>query len=165
MNKFGKGALESACLDFAFQELEESFGNNTVVHKVSGKLIVRNYEKVLLPQSQNTVAIRRSLDRAVCDSRVFSLRVQTWNQHFTELFKEINDLDNSRYFEHVLAYKIISAEFNQKFVVKQFYELPQLVGYSGTNGMKYGGFSKNGWSNFKEIFERKYLVRFKKRLL
>lgn len=164
LNKLGKGALESACLDYAFTELEKTYGKNTTVHKVSGKLIIRNYKKVLISTPGNAINIRRSIYRSVCHSRVFSLTVGSWNQFFTGLYKDINDLDNSRYFEHVLAYKMISAEFHQKFAVSQFRALPQLVGYSGTNGMKYGGFSKNGWSNLKELFERRYLLRFKKRL-
>lgn len=164
-NKRGKGALEAECLDYAVQVLSDLYAAKTTFHKVTGKLIIPNAKSIIRPQRDNQLTIRRSLDRSVCDTRVFSTTLGTWKSHFSGMSALTNDLDSSKYIEHVIAYKSVIAEFSNGLTVSPFPQIPRIKGISGSNGAAYGGFSKDGLSNLLSHIEKLFVARFKKRLI
>lgn len=164
-NARGKGALESACLDFAYKDISKTFGDDVTVHKVTGRLKVLNSPTIFTKIEPNKIKVRRALDRRYCDSRVFSLTARTWAEHFTKIFEEVNDLNNNKYFEHVLSQRIILGEYAGNMQVLQFPKIPKIRGLSGTTGNPYGGLTWDGWNNAKDVVEQSLYRGYGQRLL
>lgn len=165
LEPLGKGALESSAMDAGMAFVSDAIGPNATVHKVTGKLRVPNWRKVLLPQAANTLRIRRSMDRSTCDTRVFSSTPLTWSTHFARIFEQTNDV-NGIYFEHAVGYRSVVAEFSDReFRVERFAKPPHIVGVSGSDGVAYGGFSKDGLSNALSHVEKHFLEHFQRRMI
>ncbi|MDH6531780.1 hypothetical protein M2119_000017 [Aurantimicrobium minutum] len=164
-NKFGKGALEAECLDHAVSVMSDLYAPETTFHKVTGKLIVPNVKSILRPQADREITIRRSLDRSVCDTRIFSTTLGTWQAFFSGMSEFTNDLFPDKYIEHVIANNSVLGEFGGGLTVSQFSKIPKIKGISGSNGVAYGGFTKDGLSNVISHVEKLFITRFKKRLI
>lgn len=165
LEPLGKGALESSALDAGMGFIAGQLGTAVTVHKVTGKLHIPNWKRVLHVQEPNTLRIRRSMDRSTCDTRIFSTTAGTWLNHFAGISDLTNDNDGV-YFEHVVGYRSILAEFKDpNFLVEQFPTPPKIVGVSGSDGNKYGGFTKDGLSNVLAHIERPVLPHFRKRMI
>lgn len=165
LEPLGKGALESSALDAGMSYLADKYGPDITVHKVTGKLRVPNWSKVLLPLGSRGLRIRRSLDRGTCDTRVFTTTPAVWQQYFTGIHSETNDPEG-RYFEHVVGHRSILAEYaSSEFEVLQFPTPPRIVGISGSDGKAYGGFNKDGLSNSLAHVEQYLLPPFRRRMI
>lgn len=165
LEPLGKGALESSAMDAGMAFVADAIGPNSTVHKVTGKLRVPNWRKVLVPQAVNTLRIRRSMDRSTCDTRVFSSTPFTWATHFARIFEQTNDVDGV-YFEHVVGHRSIIAEFTDpSFRVERFATPPHIVGVSGSDGAAYGGFSRDGLSSALAHVEKHLLPPFQRRMI
>jgi hypothetical protein len=163
IHKLGKGALESACMDYVVNQLEVLVNADATIHKATGKLIIPNAEKIFITQNPNSITIRRSMDRSTSDTRVFSTTLKTWQKNFTSMSSETDDADPQRYLEHVLGNRIIMGEYSKQLRVQRFREIPKIEGVSGSDGTRYGGFSKDGLSNFLSYIEAKFLPHFTRR--
>lgn len=165
LEPLGKGALESSALDAGMTFVANQFGGETTVHKVTGKLSVPNWRKVFETQQPSTLRIRRSLNRSTCDTRVFSSTPSTWLTHFSKIHEQTNDTQGI-YFEHAVGYRSVVAEFTDaSFSVERFATPPRIVGISGSDGIAYGGFSKDGLSNTLAHVEQFVLPPFAKRMV
>ncbi|MFF1382219.1 hypothetical protein ACFVWT_01500 [Arthrobacter sp. NPDC058288] len=129
----GKGAVESAALDAAI--LACGLPDSSTVHKVTGRLTLRNAERLVAPLD-NGARVRRTLDRTYCDTRFFSTNVKFWQTHLSGMANEVAD-DSGRYLEHVMAHRLMKAEYGGT-AVQRFPERPMLLGVSGTTGKSYG---------------------------
>lgn len=165
LEPLGKGALESSALDAGMDYLARKYGSDITVHKVTGKLHVPNWSKVLLPLVGPGLRIRRSLDRGTCDTRVFTTTPSVWQEYFRGIYAETNDREG-RYFEHVVGHRSILAEYaSPDFQVLHFPTPPKIVGISGSDGKAYGGFTKDGLSNALAHVEQYLLPPFRKRMI
>ena len=161
----GKGALESSALDAGMDFVRDEVGPAVTVHKVTGKLAIPNWRALFERQQSNTLRIRRSMDRRVCDSRVFSTTPDTWLTHFAGL-SSLTDDPNGVYLEHVLGFQSVLAEFNSlEFRLERFRRPPRIHGVSGSDGSRYGGFSKDGLSFALSQVETHLLPPFQKRMI
>ena len=165
LEPLGKGALESSALDAGMSFIAEQYGEQTTVHKVTGKLLVPNWRSVLKPIAVEEIRIRRSMDRGTCDTRVFTTSPATWLTYFGDAFTETNDVEG-RYLEHVVGQRSIAAEYNsQTFRVSRFSAPPKIRGISGSDGKAYGGFNKDGLSNVLARIEKHILPPFQRRMI
>lgn len=165
LEALGKGALESHTLDYAMKHLGEKYGDNISVHKVTGKLWVRNWERILKVETSPGITIRRSMDRGTCDTRVFTTTPYSWLKYFRGAYYETDD-SNGRFLEHVIGQRSVLAEYSpEEFSVRQFATPPKIVGVSGSDGKPYGGFSKDGLSNALSQVEKFLLPPFRKRMI
>ena len=118
-----------------------------------------------MPLGGQSLRIRRSLDRGTCDTRIFTTTPAVWQQYFSGIYAETNDLEG-RYFEHVVGHRSILAEYaSPEFEVLQFPTPPKIVGISGSDGKAYGGFNKDGLSNALAHVERYLLPPFRRRMI
>lgn len=165
LEPLGKGALESSALDAGMTFVSQTLGADSTVHKITGKLRVPNWRKVLQPVASNSLRIRRSMDRSTCDTRVFTTTPASWLTHFSRISDDTND-PAGVYFEHVVGYRSVIAEFNDPgFHVERFSTPPKIIGVSGSDGIAYGGFTKDGLSNSLAHVEQYILPPFGKRLI
>lgn len=165
LEPLGKGALESSAMDAGMAFVANQLDSEITVHKVTGKLSVPNWRKVFKHQKPSTIRIRRSLDRSTCDTRVFSTTPETWARHFSNIHEQTND-PNGIYFEHVVGYRSVIAEFSDpSFEVERFATPPRIIGISGSDGNAYGGFNKDGVSNALAHIEQFLLPPFSKRMI
>ena len=131
----GKGALEADTIDYVMNSWARIDPDRTV-HKLTGRLLLANAGKVLKTVGSNSVRVRRTLDRAYCDTRVVTVRVQQWQENYSGMAAEVDDA-NGRYLEHTLAHRLINAEYSSGLTVEQFAERPSFVGMSGSSGRQY----------------------------
>lgn len=137
----GKGAIEAFALDMAIQELDLDAG--LTIHKVTGRLMLRNWQALVLPTKERQVRIRRTIDRSYCDTRFFSLSAGEWSRTFTGMADEVRD-QRGVYLEHVVAQRLVESEYKGEMCVERFPTRPALVGVSGTSGRSYGSALKRG---------------------
>lgn len=130
----GKGAAEAEALEAAIRAAE--LPEDATLHKVTGRLKLRNWESTVLPLHYGAARVRRSLDRRYCDVRFFSATAGFWIQYLQGMSAEVSD-DGGRYLEHVMAQRLILAEYAGE-KLERFAERPIFSGSSGTNGKSYG---------------------------
>jgi hypothetical protein len=133
MRQHGKGAIETAAIDAAI--LACGLSDLSTVHKVTGRLTVRNASNLLAPLSDGA-RVRRTLDRTYCDTRFFSVNVGFWRRHLSAMANEVDD-NGDRYLEHVMAHRLAIAEYCGSEIAR-FPERPMILGVSGTTGKPYG---------------------------
>ncbi|UIJ35545.1 hypothetical protein [Allobranchiibius sp. GilTou73] len=132
----GKGAIEAAAIDHALDTLDPA--PDTVLVKVTGRLLVENAARVIGPVGDATVQVRRSLDRAFADTRFVVTTVGTWREHLSGMGVEVDD-DRARWLERVAAQRLIVGEYAGTLTVQRFPDPPRFVGASGTTGVRYDG--------------------------
>ncbi len=132
----GKGAVEADSLDYVINNSELGLRNTDTFYKVTGRLTLANTAVLVGPIRQNTVVIRRTLNRKFADSRFFGTTVAVWKQHLTGMAADIDDAGLT-FLEHAIAHRLAMAEFSNHLVVTQFRERPRIIGYSGTSGKQY----------------------------
>jgi hypothetical protein len=155
--KRGKGAAEAVALDDALVNYQLS--KESTVVKVTGRLQVRNATRLIIP-SAGDVRVRRTLDRRYCDTRFFISSYAVWESTLTGMHHEVDD-SNGRYLEHVMAKRLIDAEYTGVEVAR-FAERPQIIGSSGTTNQKYGSWDQRFRGALMRGFEEvamKKLVR------
>ena len=132
----GKGAIEATAIDHALASLEPS--PDTVLVKVTGRLLVANAAKVVGPVGDATVRVRRSLDRSFADTRIVVTTVGTWSEHLCGMGADVDD-DHGRWLERVAAQRLILGEYAGALTVQRFPSPPRFAGASGTTGARYDG--------------------------
>lgn len=132
----GKGAIEAAAIDHALASLDAA--PDTVLVKVTGRLLVENAARVIGPVDDATVQVRRSVDRAFADTRFVVTTVGTWREHLTGMGEEVDD-DHGRWLERVAAQRLILGEYAGSLTVQRFPDPPRFTGASGTTGARYDG--------------------------
>lgn len=130
----GKGAVEAEALDAALRAFD--MDGDSTLHKVTGRLMLRNAAALVRPLPTGVATVRRTLDRSYCDTRFFSASYDVWQKYLTGMAEEVND-SGGRYLEHVMAHRLIEAEY-QGVMVERFAERPLILGASGTTGKAYG---------------------------
>lgn len=131
--KAGKGGAESEALEAGVRAA--GLGADDTFHKVTGRLALRNAAAVIKPV-QGGACVRRRMDRSYVDVRFFSAKAGVWNQYLLGMGAEVDD-GGGRYLEHVMAQRLIVAEYDG-VEVERFAERPMFAGSSGTSGKKYG---------------------------
>jgi hypothetical protein len=131
----GKGAVEAAALEHALVALEPR--RESTIVKVTGRLVIENAHRLVVPIAENVAVVRRTLDRRYCDSRFFLTTAGFWTDHLADMGRDVDD-SAGRYLEHSLAHRLIRSEFLDQTRVEQFPIRPLFSGRSGTNGNRYG---------------------------
>ncbi|MBO1756219.1 hypothetical protein [Allobranchiibius sp. CTAmp26] len=132
----GKGAIEAAAIDHALVTLDPS--PDTVLVKVTGRLLVQNAAQLIGPVGGATVQVRRSVDRVFADTRFVVTTVGTWREHLSGMGVEVDD-DHGRWLERVAAQRLILGEYAGGLTVQRFPDPPRFAGSSGTTGAPYDG--------------------------
>lgn len=131
----GKGSVEAAALDHALSVL--ALAREATVVKVTGRLVVENADRLLSPLAPGVIQVRRTLDRSFCNTRLLISTAGFWTDHLSGMDSSIDD-NLGRYIEHIVAYRLITAELFAKAKVERFPVRPVFEGRSGTNGTPYG---------------------------
>lgn len=130
----GKGYGEALIIEHALNN-SKMISNNSIVVKITGRLIVENIVKVLkchFPlQSRNTIICSFNSDLTFPDSRLFIAPTSFLNKFLLD--KERIDDKKNIYFEHILAQTILKANIPYA----PFWEEPVIIGISGTTGKIY----------------------------
>jgi len=134
----GKGAAEAEALDHAIGMLGARIVGTSTLHKATGRLILENPGAVLGDVCRTEFRVRRSLDRSYCDTRLISCSLDGWATYLTGMATEVDD-QGGRYLEHVLAQRLIMAEYGGGASVSRFRVRPSIRGVSGQTGQSYGG--------------------------
>ncbi len=137
----GKGAVEAEALDRAVDALILSNPQLTGIYKVTGRLRLANPQDVFGSEYMASLRVRRTLDRAFCDTRFIQVPVTIWREFLTQMGDEVRD-EQGRFLEHVLARRLVDAEY-AGFSVDRFARRPVLIGQSGTSAKMYGKTSLN----------------------
>ena len=132
----GKGAIEAEAIDHALAVLDPLL--DTVLVKVTGRLVIENAARVIGPIGDATVQVRRSLDRGFADTRFIVTTVGTWRAHLTGMGAQVDD-DHGRWLERVAAQRLILGEYDGTLTVQRFPDPPRFTGASGTTGVRYDG--------------------------
>lgn len=129
----GKGAAEAEALEAGVRAA--GLSDRSTIHKATGRLMLRNWDTAIRPVASGA-RVRRVVDRSYVDVRFFSVNAEVWSGYLLGMGAEIDDA-GGRYLEHVMAQRLIRAEY-EGVPVERFPERPGLAGSSGTHGKPYG---------------------------
>lgn len=132
----GKGAIEASAIDHLLHSCSSDLSPRDTVVKVTGRLFVSNWRSVIRPVPEDVVRARRTINRSYCDSRLVAASYRFWTDNLTGMGREVDD-NSARYLEHVLANRLINAEYQHACRVESFAARPHIMGGSGTTGHKY----------------------------
>lgn len=132
----GKGAAEASALAVAADHLLSQVSGSFTVHKVTGRLLVKNWTAALLACGQREVRVRRTLDRGYCDTRLLSAPLDIFRGLMAGAEIDIDD-SAGVYLEHVIAMRIIELEYRHGVRVERFAAPPRFEGVSGQSGKPY----------------------------
>lgn len=132
----GKGAVEAGAIDHVVGLLADR--RVTTLTKVTGRLRLANPRAVLSELAPNSAMVRRTLDRRFADTRLIHAALDVWGNVLGEMANEVDEADRV-YLEHVVALRLIRAEYERGTAVLRFPQRPRFLGQSGTSGANYGG--------------------------
>lgn len=134
----GKGFVEAAAVQFALSEIVASSGEETTVHKLTGRLVLENAARVLQPADWPVVRVRMTVDRSFADTRLISARAVDWRE---VVLSESSSIDepNGVYIEHTVAAGLARAAALRRVSLERFGARPRIIGQSGSTGAAYRG--------------------------
>ncbi|MBT1675197.1 hypothetical protein KK087_02970 [Curtobacterium flaccumfaciens pv. flaccumfaciens] len=139
----GKGRLEADAIVHGLASIEQASGSDQSIYKSTGRLVLRNARRLVVPIPSRTVRVRMTLDRSFADTRFVGARAHDWR---TVLLADAAAIDEEAgvYFEHVLAAAVARSAALKQIRVEHFPERPYLTGQSGSTGRRYGrGFASS----------------------
>lgn len=132
----GKGRLEADAIAHGLAAIEQDSGTDHGIYKSTGRLVLRNARRLVLPIPHDAVRVRMTLDRSFADTRFVGADAQTWRR---VLLAETAAIDEQAgiYFEHVIAGAVARSAALQQIRIERFPERPDFVGQSGSTGRRY----------------------------
>lgn len=156
----GKGAIEAAAIDFLLREADVP--SSATFYKVTGRLTLANSSQLLTEVADGAALARRTIDGKYCDTRLFATQAAFWREHLGAMAEEVDETCG-RYLEHVLAFRLVRAEYLHDVSVERFKRRPILVGISGTTGAHYGKLSGTLKNKLLSPVENAIVERFMKK--
>lgn len=129
----GKGAIEISACKHLMDTFPEVFGLQDTVYKITGRLVISNYKKILKILSPSEVSIRSTINNLFVDTRCIGASTYTWKNILLNTNKLVDD-DKGIYLEHTTALAIHEAVTNQKVEIVRFADVPIIIGTSGSSG-------------------------------
>ncbi|KIC59370.1 hypothetical protein RM52_04005 [Microbacterium hominis] len=133
----GKGAVELRAIDDAIDQLLVGMGDETLF-KLTGRLIVSNLSRLLIPLPPQTLVARGTLDRTWFDTRLLGARVSLWKDSLCRASALCNDRAGV-YVEKALAAQIARDLVLGRIDLVRFPQQPAFSGQSGSTGTTYRG--------------------------
>jgi hypothetical protein len=134
----GKGAFESSALDAVLRELSATANEAETIYKATGRLILSNATRCIVPLSGGSIIVRSTADFSYVDTRLFGVRLDLWEPIFSGMSKQVND-DVDMHVERVMGRRINAGLGLDALVVERFQRRPRFVGESASMGKTYGG--------------------------
>lgn len=132
----GKGRLEADAIAHGIAAIERDSGPDQSIYKSTGRLVLRNARRLVLPIPHDAVRVRMALDRSFADTRFVGAGAQTWRGVLLADAVAIDE-EAGIYFEHVLAGAVARSAALQQIRIERFRERPDFVGQSGSTGRRY----------------------------
>lgn len=132
----GKGRLEADAIGHGIAAIERDSGTDQSIYKSTGRLVLRNARRLVLPIPHDAVRVRMTLDRSFADTRFIGADAQTWRR---VLLADTAAIDEQAgiFFEHVLAGAVARSAALQQTRIERFQERPEFAGQSGSTGRRY----------------------------
>jgi hypothetical protein len=134
----GKGAVEADAIDWLLDENADRIHPTTSVFKCTGRLWLKNHDRVLTEVGRNSVRVRSTMDGSWVDSRLLGATAQTWRSHLRQMGAAVDD-PAGVYLEQVIGRRLHIMLGLDAGTIERFPRRPQLVGISGTTGKAYRG--------------------------
>lgn len=148
----GKGRVEADAIRFAVEGIIRSSGQDTTIHKMTGRLGLENPSQVLRPVLGPVVRVRTTADRSFVDTRLMTGRAQEWLE---VILAETTMIDESAgiYFEHAVAAALARSAALKQIRLERFPVRPRITGQSGSTGEVYGAGPGKVKRQLLELFE------------
>jgi len=149
-SEFGKGRGEFDLISSAVDVLSDQGVDFQWIAKCTGRLIVRNLEKIIPPvNSEDFVVGRMSRDLTSLDSRFVIGSKNAWSQ---TLLVSKDKLDDSagQYLEQLWARNLLNS-IPSGTAFLPFKRVPQFKGFSGTSDFKYHSFKRRIGAYFEDV--------------
>lgn len=132
----GKGRLEADAIAHGVAVIEQESGADQSIYKSTGRLVLQNARRLVLPLPLDAVRVRMTLDRTFADTRFVGAHAQAWRRI---LLADTTAVDEEAgiYFEHVLAGAVARSAALQQIRIERFPERPYFAGQSGSTGRRY----------------------------
>lgn len=138
----GKGAVESAALDYTLRHLfSEGMSRSESVYKCTGRLTVKNAHQVIWPLPEGTLVARAPLMPTFLDTRFFGASLSVWKDLLSDAWPEVDDTAGI-YLERVLGRRVLVGLAHDKVHFSRFPQRPRYTGTSGSTGASYGSPSR-----------------------
>lgn len=127
---FGKGYGEGEIIKYAIEN-SELLKNESCFYKVTGRLIVKNFD-LFSYFNKNNKNIFFSPTKKVVDTRFFKVEKSFYVNYLLDEYKKVND-SKGYYLEHVYYEKLK----NLKPKLSKSFIFPNIAGVSGSTGEEY----------------------------